>query len=107
MLGASFAQTGVVLAILIKTKNSKLKSIALPAFVSGIFGVTEPAIYGITLPRKKPFVLSCIAGTIGGGIIGAMGTKIYMFGGMGIFALPSELGPNGIDQGFYGALLQL
>ncbi|KZL90296.1 PTS system beta-glucoside-specific EIIBCA component [Clostridium magnum DSM 2767] len=46
MFGASFAQIGVVLAILIKTKNAKLKSLCIPAFVSGIFGVTEPAIYG-------------------------------------------------------------
>ena len=69
-LGASFAQTGVVLAILLKTKNQKLRSIAIPAFISGIFGVTEPAIYGITLPRKKPFVLSCIGAAVGGGIAG-------------------------------------
>ena len=73
--GASFAQTGVVAAILLKTKNKKLKSIAIPAFISGIFGVTEPAIYGITLPRKKPFILSCIGAAIGGGIIGFMGSK--------------------------------
>ena len=62
MFGASFAQTGVVLAILLKTKNKKLKSLCIPAFISGIFGVTEPAIYGVTLPRKKPFILSCIGG---------------------------------------------
>ena len=50
-----FAQTGVVLAILVKTKNKKLRSICIPAAISGMFGVTEPAIYGVTLPRKKPF----------------------------------------------------
>ncbi|KOS00946.1 hypothetical protein AM598_20205, partial [Paenibacillus polymyxa] len=66
-LGASFAQTGVVLAILFKTKNVKLRSLSIPAVISGIFGVTEPAIYGITLPRKKPFILSCIASAVGGG----------------------------------------
>ena len=55
-----FAQIGVVLAIYIRTKDKKLKSIALPAFISGIFGVTEPAIYGVTLPRIKMFVISCI-----------------------------------------------
>lgn len=50
--GASFAQTGAVLAIMLRTKNAKLKSLSIPAIISGIFGVTEPAIYGITLPRE-------------------------------------------------------
>jgi PTS system beta-glucosides-specific IIC component len=102
---ASFAQTGVVLAILLKTKNTKLRSIAIPAFISGIFGVTEPAIYGITLPKKKPFVLSCIGAAIGGGILGAAGSNLYIMGGMGIFGIPSYIGPNGMDRGFFGAII--
>ncbi|NGZ75769.1 beta-glucoside-specific PTS transporter subunit IIABC [Saccharibacillus alkalitolerans] len=105
MFGASFAQTGVVLAILLKTKDVKLRSLSVPAFISGIFGVTEPAIYGITLPRKKPFIISCIGGAVGGGIIGAMGTVGYRTGGLGIFGIPSYLGPNGIDNGFLGAVI--
>ncbi|ASR46536.1 PTS beta-glucoside transporter subunit IIABC [Paenibacillus kribbensis] len=104
-LGASFAQTGVVLAILFKTKNAKLRSLSIPAVISGIFGVTEPAIYGITLPRKKPFILSCIGAAVGGGIIGAMGTKGYILGGLGIFAIPSYISPTGMDRGFYGAVI--
>ncbi|WP_160674899.1 beta-glucoside-specific PTS transporter subunit IIABC [Clostridium sp. C8-1-8] len=102
---ASFAQTGVVLAILLKTKNTKLRSIAIPAFISGIFGVTEPAIYGITLPKKKPFVLSCIGAAIGGGILGAAGSNLYIMGGMGVFGIPSYIGPNGMDKGFFGAII--
>lgn len=86
---ASFAQTMVVLAIYLKTKDKKLKSIALPAFISGIFGVTEPAIYGVTLPKKKPFVISCIGASIGGGIVGFMGAKCYSLGGLGVFAFPN------------------
>ncbi|WP_037282926.1 beta-glucoside-specific PTS transporter subunit IIABC [Saccharibacillus sacchari] len=105
MLGASFAQTGVVLAILLKTKNVKLKSLSIPAFISGIFGVTEPAIYGITLPRKKPFIISCVAAAVGGAFLGGMGTQGYMIGGLGIFAIPSYIGPNGLDMGFYGAIV--
>lgn len=104
VLGASFAQTAVVLAILIKTKDAKLKSLSIPAFISGVFGVTEPAIYGITLPRKKPFILSCIAAAVGGGITGFMGTRLWNLGGLGIFAIPSYLNPAGIDRGFYGAI---
>ncbi|WP_054939966.1 beta-glucoside-specific PTS transporter subunit IIABC [Paenibacillus ihuae] len=105
VFGASFAQTGVVLAILLRTKNMKLRSLSIPAVISGIFGVTEPAIYGITLPRKKPFVLSCIAAGVGGGIIGLMGTKGYILGGLGIFGIPSYISPEGMDAGFYGAII--
>lgn len=102
-----FAQTGVVMAILAKTKNQKLKSLCIPATISGLFGVTEPAIYGITLPRKKPFTLSCIAGAVTGGIVGFFGCKGYTMGGMGVFALPSYINPEGMDKGFYGMALAM
>ncbi|OPJ64315.1 beta-glucoside-specific PTS transporter subunit IIABC [Clostridium chromiireducens] len=107
IFAASFAQTGVVGAILLKTKNTKLKSLCIPAFISGIFGVTEPAIYGITLPRKKPFILSCIGGSLGGAILGIMGSNIYMVGGLGIFGIPGYIGPNGMDSGFYGSIVAM
>ena len=102
-----FAQTGVVMAILAKTKNQKLKSLCIPATISRLFGVTEPAIYGITLPRKKPFTLSCIAGAVTGGIVGFFGCKGYTMGGMGVFALPSYINPEGMDKGFYGMALAM
>lgn len=68
---------------------------ALPNFISGIFGVTEPAIYGILLPLKKPFVISCIAGCIGGGFYGAFNFRKFMMGGMGIFEFPAMIEPDG------------
>lgn len=92
----SFGQSMAVLAIYLRTKNKTLKNNALPAFISGIFGVTEPAIYGITLPKKKPFIISCIAGAIGGGFIGAMGAKSYQMGGIGVFGLPSYIGEGSL-----------
>lgn len=104
-LGASFAQIGVVLAILLQTKDQKLKGIALPAFISGIFGVTEPAIYGVTLPRKKPFILSCTAAGVGGGLIGFFGTRMYMMGG---FSIPATIGPkSGGDMSVYGLMITM
>lgn len=87
----SFAQSMVVLAIILKTKDKKLKDMAIPAFISGMFGVTEPCIYGITLPKKKPFIISCIGGAIGGAIIGATGVCSYTMGGLGVFGLPSYI----------------
>lgn len=92
----SFAQTFVVLAIVLKTKDEKLKKIAIPAFISGIFGVTEPAIYGVTLPKKTPFIYSCIAGAIGGAFTGLMRTRSYSIGGLGLFGLPSCIDTTGV-----------
>ena len=91
----TFATSAVVLAIFFKTKNKQLKEMALPNFISGIFGVTEPAIYGILVPLKKPFVISCIAGAIGGGFYGAFNFRKFMMGGMGIFEFPAMIEPDG------------
>lgn len=91
----TFATSAVVLAIFFKTKNRQMKEMALPNFISGIFGVTEPAIYGILLPLKKPFIISCIAGGIGGGFYGAFNFRKFMMGGMGIFEFPAMIEPDG------------
>ncbi|MCP0886297.1 beta-glucoside-specific PTS transporter subunit IIABC [Ligilactobacillus sp. WILCCON 0076] len=104
--GASFAQTGVVLAMTLQTKDEKTRSIGIPAVISGIFGVTEPAIYGLSLPRKRPFILSCIGAAVGGGLIGFFGTKAYIYGGLGIFAFPSYMNSHtGINMAFYGSII--
>lgn len=90
----SFAQIGGVLAIIIKSKDEKFKQIAIPAFITGVFGITEPAIYGVTLPRKKDFIFTCIAGAIGGALVMGTGIGTYMSGGLGIFRWLSYLNPN-------------
>lgn len=91
----TFATSGVVLAILLRTHDKKLKEMRLPNFISGIFGVTEPAIYGILLPLKKPMVISCIAGGIGGAFLGAPNFRKFSMGGMGIFEFPAMVAPDG------------
>lgn len=92
---ASFAQTAVVFAIWLKTKDQKLKNIALPAWISGICGVTEPAIYGVTLPRVKQFAISCIGAALGAMYIGFQNILYYQMAGMGIFALPGFIQTGG------------
>ena len=91
----TFATSSVVLAIFIKTKDSKLKKMAIPNFISGIFGVTEPAIYGMLLPLKKTFIISCVAGAIGGAFYGHFNFRKFIMGGMGIFELPNMMNPDG------------
>ena len=108
VFAVSFAQTGAIIAVYLKTKNKKIKSLAIPAIISGIFGVTEPAIYGISLPLKKPFIMSCISGAIGGAILGGFGTLSYIMGGLGIFGIPSFIHPeHGLHLGFIGAIIAM
>ncbi len=85
MFGTTFAQVGAVAAIWLKTKNKKLKSLCPPAFISAIAGVTEPAIYGITLPKKTPFIITCVVASIIGGLLMAFGVTSYTQVGMGVF----------------------
>ena len=97
MLGPTYGQTGAVAAIWIKTKNKKLKSLCAPAFVSTIAGVTEPAIYGITLPKKLPFIITCVVSCITGGIMGAFHTAQFSIGAMGVFSWPTFVDPVSND----------
>ncbi|HEM5273725.1 TPA: PTS glucose transporter subunit IIA [Streptococcus suis] len=102
----NFTQTGVLLAIMMKTKESKVKSVAMPAFISSIFGVTEPAIYGITLPMKTPFFISCaVSGVIGAATM-FFNVTGYSVGGMGVFLYPSLVNPaNGDMSGMIAAII--
>ena len=101
----TFATSAVVLAIFFKTKDKKIKEMALPNFISGVFGVTEPAIYGILLPLKKPFIISCITGGLGGAFYGFFNLRKFMVGGMGIFELPAMIEPDGAMGNLIVALL--
>lgn len=101
----SFAQTAAVVAMYLKLKNPKKKAIAVPAIISGIFGITEPAIYGFSLPEKKPFVYSCIGGAISGALFMAMGGTRYNSGGLGIFAIPNYISPEG--EGLLGVMVAM
>ncbi len=92
--GASFATTGTVAAIYLRTKDANVKALSIPAFISGIFGVTEPAIYGILLPLRRPFILSCVVSGAVGGFLGALNLREFIIGGLGIFEFPSMIEPN-------------
>ncbi|PRY83194.1 beta-glucoside-specific PTS transporter subunit IIABC [Alkalibacterium olivapovliticus] len=91
---ASFAQVGAIIGVLLKTKESKVKTLAIPAIISGMFGVTEPAIYGISLPLKKPFIVSCIGGGLGGAALALIGTRTYTIGGLGVFGYTNFINPE-------------
>lgn len=94
-------------AIYLKSRDKMVKDIALPSIITGFFGTTEPAIYGVTLPRTKLFVFSCIGAAVGGGLASALGGRIFIPGYSGIMALMRYLDPTGaygIEVLFAGAV---
>ena len=101
----AFSQTAVVLAIFLKTKQKKLKSICFPAIISGVFGVTEPAIYGITLQRLPMFVISCIGGSLSGAYAAFVGLKYQQMAGMGIFEMPAMFPQNGTGTAMFQCVI--
>lgn len=90
----TFVQTGAVFAIWLRTKNRQLKEVALPAGISAAFGILEPAIYGVTLPNGKQFVLTCAGSAIAGAITTFMGVSTYTMAGMGMFQIPGQIDPQ-------------
>lgn len=101
----AFSQTAVVIAIFLKTKQKKLKSICFPAIISGVFGVTEPAIYGITLQRLPMFVISCIGGSLSGAYAAFAGLKYQQIAGMGIFEMPAMFPQNGTGAAMFQCVI--
>lgn len=101
-----FATFGVVMAIYLKSKNIKVRGIALPGAISCLFGISGPALWGLTLPLKKPFYVTCISSALSGIVLAIFNTKGYTIGGRGIFSFPSYINPNGgFDLGFYGFIV--
>ncbi|CAG9295272.1 PTS system beta-glucoside-specific IIA component (Glc family) /PTS system beta-glucoside-specific IIB component (Glc family) /PTS system beta-glucoside-specific IIC component (Glc family) [Celerinatantimonas diazotrophica] len=105
LIPAVLAQAGAALGIFLRTRDSKLKTLAGSCFLSGLFGITEPAIYGINLPHKRPFIFGCIGGAIGAAIIGFYQTHIYSFGLPSILTFPQLIPPTGMNASVWAAVI--
>lgn len=97
---AAFAQAGAALAVFIKAKDKQFRTLSLSASISALFGVTEPAMFGVNLPLRKPMIIVCCAGSIGGGMVGMFGSSAISFAFPGLATLPAYLG-----DGFGGFLI--
>lgn len=96
--GCTWAQIACVLAVVLKTKDESLKKTGIAAFITGLFGTTEPAIYGVTLPLRLPFIISCLAGAFSGAFYGLMGTKTFMMGYSGLLGITSYIDARTPEQ---------
>lgn len=95
MLVSNAAQGGAAFAVGVRTKNKALKQLAFSAGLSAIFGITEPAMYGINMKVKKPFYIAMGSSAILGGIATFFSVKAFGLAGMlGLFALPLFVNPD-------------
>ena len=113
---AVVAQAGAVFGVFIKARNKKTKNMALSAGITGIFGITEPAIYGVNLRFKKPFICGCIAGAIGAVVGSFFNIAYYAYAGLpGLLTVVNAITPNnsksiigmliGAAISFFGAII--
>ncbi|MCI1030701.1 PTS beta-glucoside transporter subunit IIABC [Raoultella terrigena] len=105
LLPAVMGQVGAALGIFLRSRDARQKVLAGSAISAGIFGVTEPAIYGLNLPLRRPFIFGCVAGAIGGAIVGFSNTHVYSFGFANIFTLAQMIPPQGIDATLWGGAI--
>lgn len=101
------AQSGAAFGVWMKTKNKRLKQIASPAAIMGFFGISEPAIYGITLKYRKAFACTVVGGGIGGAISGACGARALAVAVAAVPTFPAYFGTGftGFVVAYFGAFL--
>ncbi|MFS7192717.1 PTS transporter subunit EIIC [Serratia proteamaculans] len=86
---AGVGQVGAALAVLMKTRNTRLKKVIKGALPVGILGIGEPLIFGVTLPLGRPFIAACLGGAVGGALISYW--KVATVITFGISGLPLAL----------------
>lgn len=102
---AVVAQAAACFGVMIKTRDKQMKNVALSAGLTGIFGITEPAIYGVTLRLKKPFVAGCISGALGALVVAFFGSRNYVYAGLpGLLTTVNAISPDA-PMSFPGMLI--
>lgn len=103
---AVFSQAGAALGVFLKTRDKDMKGVSLSAAVTGLFGITEPAIYGVNLRLKKPMICGCIAGAVAGGVAGAFHAVSWGYNMPGIATIPAYF-KSGHSFEFIGFLISI
>lgn len=102
---AVVAQAAACFGVAIKTRDKEMKNVSLSAGLTGVFGITEPAIYGVTLRLKKPFVAGCISGALGALVVAFFGSKNYVYAGLpSLLTTVNSISPEN-PKSFPGMLL--
>jgi len=105
LLPAVMGQTGAALGVMLRTRDARLRVLAGSAVSAGIFGITEPAVYGVNLPNRRPFIFGCVGGAIGGAVVGYFHTATYSFGLVSVFTFAQIIPSGGLDATVWGAII--
>lgn len=100
MLASNVSQGGAALAIALKTKDIDKKALASSAGLTAVFGITEPALYGITLQNKAAMIGTMISGGIAGFFMGVFNAKNYSGGSPGLLTIGSYIGNDSLNDFF-------
>lgn len=103
---SNVAQSGASFAVAVRSKDPNMKQLASASGVSAIMGITEPALYGVTLKLKRPVVAAAIAAGIGGIVGGLLQVTLYIAQNC-ILALPAFIGEKGMSNFLYGVIMIL
>ena len=101
---SNIAQSGSSFAVAVKSKDENMKQLASAAGVSALMGITEPALYGVTLKLKRPVVAAAIAAGIGGIVGGLLHVSLYIAQNC-IMAIPAFIGEKGMSNLLYGIIM--
>lgn len=101
---SNVAQGGAALAVAVRSKNRNMKQLASASGVSALMGITEPALYGVTLKLKRPVVAAAIAAGIGGIVGGLLQVTLYIAQNC-ILAIPAFIGDKGMMNFLYGLIM--
>ncbi|WHU81980.1 PTS beta-glucoside transporter subunit IIABC (plasmid) [Pantoea agglomerans pv. betae] len=104
LLPAVMGQVGAALGVFLRSRDARQKMLAGSSVTAGIFGITEPAVYGVNLPLRRPFIFGCVAGAIGGAIVGFSSTHVYSFGFANIFTIAQMIPSGGVDSTLWGGI---
>lgn len=102
MLASNVAQGGAALAVAIRTRKRDVKALATSAGVTAVCGITEPALFGVTLKYRSALYSTMAAGGIAGVFLGFMKARTYAGGSPGFLVLPGYIGGDSLNNFYYG-----
>lgn len=103
---SNIGQAGASFAVAVKTKNKDMRQLASASGISALMGITEPALYGVTLKLKRPVVAAAIAAGIGGIVGGILQVSVYIAQNC-LLAIPAFIGDKGMTNLLYGIVMIL
>lgn len=101
---SNVAQGGASLAVAVRSKDKNMKQLASASGISALMGITEPALYGVTLKLKRPVVAAAIAAGIGGIVGGLLQVTLYIAQNC-LLAIPAFIGEKGMSNFLYGLIM--